>query len=317
MPKFFLSSLISRLIVISLAVSSTGCGLIPGTSIKTIEPGYTGLKIQLYGDQAGVQNATVITGGRVWYNGYTEKVVSFPTFVKQYSFTKDAAEGSPNNEEIVFSVGGVSVASDIGVLYGFIPGEQLKIYYAKYRVDADTFRASLLRTELRNCFSESAESLSLIPSDLPFSQQKLLSKVTDCLRVRFPTVNIDSISLLSPFRLPTEIQDAINAQYKARQDAQTAIANQTKAEAEAKAQVAKAKGEAQANLEKAKGEAAAGIAIAEGEAKANEILRQSITPEIIKLRELEIQEIEVNKWNGIRPGITIQSPNAQIGNPVP
>lgn len=280
--------------------------------METIEPGYTGLLIELYGGEKGVQNARVLNGGRVWYNGYTQKVVVFPTFIKQYSFTKDPTEGSPTNEEVVFSVGGVSVAADVGVNYGFIAGEQLRTYYAKYKVDGDQFRASLLRTQLRNCFSDSAETLGLVPSQLPFSQQKLLVKVLECTRNKFPSVNIEGVSLLNPFRLPDEIQKAINLQYQARQDAQTAVANKTKAEAEAAAQVATAKGEAQANLEKVKGEAAAKIAAAEGESKANEIRQRSITPSILKLKEIELRQMEIEKWNGQKPGITIQTPNVQV-----
>jgi regulator of protease activity HflC (stomatin/prohibitin superfamily) len=117
----------------------------------------------------------------------------------------------------------------------------------------------------------------------------------------FPEVNVESLSLLNPFRLPDNIQESIDAQFKARQDAQTAEANKQKAEAEAKATVATAKGEAEAEIERAL-----------GNAKANEILSKSITPELLKLKELEIRAKEIEKWNGVKPGVTIQSPNAQV-----
>jgi regulator of protease activity HflC (stomatin/prohibitin superfamily) len=268
----------------------------------------------LYGGEKGVKNAEILTGGRVWYNGYTEKIVVFPTFIKQYSFTQDPTEGSSTNEEVTFSVGGVSVSADIGVNYGFVAGEKLREYYARYQVDGDQFRAGLLRTELRNCFSESAELLNLVPAELPFSQQKLLGKVLTCTRTKFPSVNIEAVSLLKPMRLPKEIQEAINQQYQARQYAQTAVANKQKAVAEAAAAIATAKGAAQADLERSKGEAASLVAAAEGEAKANQIRQRSITPGILELKKLEIRRMEVEKWNGQKPGVTIQTPNVQVPN---
>jgi regulator of protease activity HflC (stomatin/prohibitin superfamily) len=288
-------------LVTSLTWLMGGCGIIPGTSIETIEPGSTGLKIELYGGNKGVQSAEILPGGRIWYNGYTEKVVVFPTFVRSYPWTKDPTEGSPNNEEIVFSVGGTRVSADVGIVYGFYPDERLKQYYGKYRVDAEQFRSGLLRNAVRDCFGASAESLNLIPSALPTSQQTLLSTAATCVQKKFPEVNVESLSLLNPFRLPDNIQESIDAQFKARQDAQTAEANKQKAEAEAKATVATAKGEAEAEIERAL-----------GNAKANEILSKSITPELLKLKELEIRAKEIEKWNGVKPGVTIQSPNAQV-----
>jgi len=49
--------------VVGLAAASgilaSGCGVIPGTSSKLIPPGYVGLKVELYGKNRGIQNATI------------------------------------------------------------------------------------------------------------------------------------------------------------------------------------------------------------------------------------------------------------------
>jgi hypothetical protein len=296
-----------RKLLISGLVALTGCGVIPGTSLEKIEAGYTGLKIQLYGEAAGVESAEMINGGRVWYNGYTEDVVSFPTFVRQYTFS--------DTEEIRFSVGGVLVSSDVGASYAF-KRESLRLYYAKYRVDPNAFRDGLLRTGIRNCFAASAENLKLVPSQLPYSQQTLLAEVSVCVRKAFPEVNIENISLLAPFRLPKTIQEAIDKQYQAQQDSETAKANKARAEADAATQVAIAKGEMEASLERKKAEAQAVVIAAESAARANKLIQESVTTEVIKLRELEIQLVEANRWNGVRPNIVVQSTNAQIPNAI-
>ncbi|MCS6813718.1 MAG: SPFH domain-containing protein [Cyanobacteria bacterium] len=296
------------LTIASAAISLSACGVIPGTSVTTVEPGFTGLKIQLYGGNKGIENARIVTG-RVWYNGYTEQVVVFPTYINTYPFTKDLTEGSPVDESIVFSVGGSPVSADVGVSFGFstelLSGSQktkLHEFYETYRKTPDAFRANELRNGLRNCFTEVAEELKLTPSMLPTSQQRLVNSVTDCVQKRFPTIVVQDVSLLSPLRLPPDIQKSIDEQFAAQQAAQTAESNRRKVEAEAAAKVAQAKGEAQVTIERAK-----------AEAEANRLLANSITPQLLELKRLEVEQSRVQKWNGQQAAI-IQTPNVQLGS---
>ena len=290
-----------------LTVGLSSCGVVPGTSIKTVEPGYAGLKIQLYGGNKGIENAQVVTG-RVWYNGYTEEVVVFPTFVNTYPFTQSATEGSSTDESVVFSVGGSPVSADVGVSFGFtveaLPGQtktKLHQFYETYRKTPDQFRANELRNGLRNCFGEVAENFKLTPSMLPINQQKLVAGVTDCTQKRFPTIIVQDVSLLSPLRLPPDIQKSINEQFAAQQAAQTAESNRRKVEAEAAANVAKAKGEAQVTIEQAR-----------AEAEANRLRSQSVTSQLLELERLRVERSRVEKWDGQQAPV-IQTPNVQLG----
>ncbi|HEY9689120.1 MAG TPA: SPFH domain-containing protein, partial [Coleofasciculaceae cyanobacterium] len=233
-----------------LTVSLSACGIVPGTSITTVEPGYAGLKIELYGGNKGIDKAELVSG-RVWYNGYTEQIVIFPTFVNTYPFTQTSTEGSSNDESIIFSVAGSPVSADVGLSFGFstelIPGSKktrLHEFYETYRKTPDEFRANELRNGLRNCFSEAAETLSLTPVQVPTSQQRLVAAVRACVQRRFQFIVVQDVSLLGPLRLPPDIQKSINEQFAAQQAAQTAEANRRKVEAEAASNVAKAKGEA-------------------------------------------------------------------------
>ena len=297
-------------ITISLgsAIAIGGCGIVPGTSIITVEPGYAGLKIQLYGGEKGIDNARLVSG-RVWYNGYTEDIVTFPTFVNTYPFTQTSTEGSPVDESIVFSVGGSPISADVGLSFGFstavidneAPRTQLHRYYQTYRKTPDEFRANELRNGLRNCFSEVAETQKLTPSLLPTSQQRLVNGVEGCMQKRFSFVAIQDVSLLGPLRLPEDIQKSINEQFAAQQAAQTAEANRRKVEAEASANVARAKGESQVTIERAR-----------AEAEANRIRSSSITPQLIQMERLRVDQARIQKWDG-RQAPTIQAPNVQLG----
>ena len=73
--------------IVSVAVSTVGCGVIPNTSRETIPEDSVGLVINLYGtkDQVGAENAQQIPPGqRVWYNGYSQTVRSLPIRQQQY-----------------------------------------------------------------------------------------------------------------------------------------------------------------------------------------------------------------------------------------
>ncbi len=291
-----------------LAAALAGCGVIPGTSVTTVEPGYAGLKIELYGGQKGIENAKVVTG-RVWYNGYTEQLVIFPTFVNTYPFTQSTTEGSSTDESVVFSVGGSPVSIDVGVSFGFttemMPGSNTKTklhqFYETYRKSPDQFRANELRNGLRNCFSEVAETMKLTPSMLPTNQQRLVVGVKECTQRRFPTITVEDVTLLGPVRLPPDIQKSIDEQFAAQQAAQTAEFNRKKVEAEAAANVAKARGEAQVTIEQAR-----------AEAEANRLRAVSITPQLIELERLRVERARIEKWNGQQAPV-IQTPNVQLG----
>lgn len=302
------SQLTSLLGLSALAIGLSSCGTVPGTSVATVEPGFAGLKIQLYGGEKGIDNAELVSG-RVWYNGYTENVVVFPTYINTYPFTKSPTEGSPTDESVVFSVSGSPVSADVGVSFGFTTeptnGNSTKLhnFYKQYRKDPDAFRANELRNGLRNCFSTVAETQQLTPSMLPYNQQKLVSGVTECTQQRFPSIAIQDVSLLSPLRLPPDIQRSIDEQFAAQQAAQTAEANRRKVEAQSAAEVARARGEAQVTIEQAK-----------AEAEANMLRAKSITPELLELEQLQIERERIRKWNGNEPSTIIQSPNVQVGN---
>ena len=289
-----------------VGIMSVVTGLLPHTAREKIDPGYVGLKLNLYGRNKGIQNAKLVTG-RVWYDRYTQDVIEFPTFINTYPFTANETEGSVNNESVNFAVAGSPVSADVGLSFGYstdtIDGEYTKVhrYYKTYRKDPELFLRTNMYNGLRDCFSRSAENLKLSPTDLPTSQQKLTTAVSECLSSKFPDVKVTEVSLLSPLRLEKKIQERITEQFAAQQAAQTAEFNEKKAVAEARAERAKAKGEAEAMIERAR-----------GQAEADRLRTQNITPELIRLKEIEMQMEEVKRWDGKR-AVTVQTPNVQLG----
>lgn len=285
--------------ITSITLLSTGCGVVPGTSIEKVEPGYVGLKIPLYGGDKGIEGAELVNGN-VWFNSYTEDVVTFPTFMNTYSFTRNATEGSPTNEEVSFSVAGSPVTADVGVSFLF-KQEGVKEFYKTYKKEPSVFRANEFRNALRNCAGEVSDINKLTPSKLSVSQQALLKGITVCLQKKFSFLDVQEVSLLGPIRLSPDIQKSIDEQFAAQQAAQTAESNARKIQAEALSNVAKAKGDAQVAIENAK-------ALAE----TNRLTSASITPNLITMERLKNEKLRIEKWDG-KQAPTIQTPNVQLG----
>ena len=54
---------------------------------ERVDAGYGGIKVNLYGDDKGVDDFTLVTGA-VWYNPITTAVYEYPTFVQQMMLDK-------------------------------------------------------------------------------------------------------------------------------------------------------------------------------------------------------------------------------------
>lgn len=73
---------------------------------------------------------------------------------------------------------------------------------------------------------------------------------------------------------------------------------------EAKTTAEQLKLKAERDLQRIRVEAEQKVAQAKAEAESLKLQKQEITPELIKLREIEAQRLAIEKWNGILPSVT-------------
>lgn len=245
-----------------------------------IEAGKVGIKINLAGDQRGVDELPLRTGW-VFYNPFTQQVFEYPTFVQTAVWTKDDAEGSPNNEEISFnSKEGLIITGDISLSYQVKP-ERVPFFYVKFRSDdLDTFTHGFLRNVARDQFNEIAGTYSVEDVYGP-KKEEFITNVRARINAAVADigVTIEQFGFIGAPRPPQQVIDALNSKVSATQDAMRAENELRKAKAEAEKQIAKAR----------------------GEAESNRILALSITPQLLQWRQLEITQLAVAKWNGQRP----------------
>jgi regulator of protease activity HflC (stomatin/prohibitin superfamily) len=111
---------------------------------------------------------------------------------------------------------------------------------------------------------------------------------------------IDRIAI-SEIELPARVKEALEASIAASQEADKTRreVEQTKAEGEKK--IAAANAEAEELRIKTQAKADARRIEAESEAAANATLERSVTPELLRLKELEIKAEQAKRWNGTLP----------------
>lgn len=259
---------------------------------RTVEPGYVGIKVNMSGDDRGVDQLPLETG-RVFYNPFTQTVFQYPTFVHTAVWTKDLNEGHAVNEEITFTTQDqMVVAADISIAYK-LKQKKVPWFYVMFRNDElEVFTHGFMRNLAREKFDGCAGRYKIeqiMGDNLPF-----LTEVRGQLQKALDTigVEIEQFGLVGAPRPPTTVIEAINAKVGATQNAIKAENEVRMAEAEAKKRIAEATGEARAR-----------VALAEGEAQANKALASSLSDALLKWRGLAIQEQAIAKWNGARPQV--------------
>lgn len=266
--------------VFMLVVLSFSCSYVPA--------GHVGIKVNLLGGDKGV-DATELPVGRYWI-GMNEELYIYPIFQQNYVWAKDAQEGSPNDESITFqSREGLEVNADFGITYSVDPSK-VSILFQKYRKGVEEITDGNLRMLVRDALNANASRLDVEELYGEKRNDFIASVQEDVAQVVKPIgINVEKITLIGSFRLPPQVQDAINQKIGATQKAQQRENELREEEANAKKKVAAAQGEAESILLKAK-----------AQANANRILSESLSERIIQYEM-------VQKWNGITPTVQGQA----------
>jgi regulator of protease activity HflC (stomatin/prohibitin superfamily) len=263
------------LIHVAVVLAVLFAGYLIATSIfhrVKIPVGYVGVKVELYGSNKGVSNTEELVPGIYWTGLYTE-VYEFPTFMQNYTWTRNPNEGRPVDESITFQTKeGMDVNADIGISYELEPSKVTYIYQ-KYRKGIDEITDVFLRNYVRDALNATASRLS-VEEVYGEGKAAMIKEVQEVVQRQVAEVGIkiDKIYMIGSFRLPENVKQALDSKIQATQDAMR-VQNEVM--------------QAKAEKEKA-------IVVAEGQARANKLISDSITPNLIRLKTIE-------KWNGALP----------------
>lgn len=273
------------LAVIGTALLLAACDRVPN--------GYVGVQVQLYGEDKGVAE-NVKSPGRHWSGPNTEMYL-FPTFT-----VSDRYEGE---QQISFAAaGGITVKAPIGTAY-HIERDKVPVVFQKYRKGADEISDIYLRNMIRDGFNRIGVRYSV--EDLQGEgKQRMIDEVLKEVKeeaYRVGGITVEDINYLGDLAYPPQVIASINAKIQATQNAMQVENELRKTQAEGAKRVADAK----ANEEVAQSEARAQIYRAQA-AQNN--------PMLFKLREIEMQEKWIEKWDGKMPVTQLGSDSNMLFN---
>jgi regulator of protease activity HflC (stomatin/prohibitin superfamily) len=241
-------------------------------SCERIDAGYVGVKVNLYGDNKGVDDVVAVTG-MVFYNPFTTAIYEFPTYIqhKEYKGENSFVVNSKDGSE--FSVSPIMNYS--------VQRDMVPTIFGKYRRSLEDIEEGFLKTAVYDAFRLATNKYTadeLISNRAIFEVEVRRLLDAQLLKEGF-LINQFTSNLIYPETFKKSIEaknNAVQAALRAENEVKTA-------EAQAKIKVATAEGNAQALLTSAK-----------AEAEANRMKQQTLTPLLIQLEY-------VNKWDGKLP----------------
>jgi regulator of protease activity HflC (stomatin/prohibitin superfamily) len=245
-------------------------------SCERVDAGHVGVKVNLYGDNKGVDDVVAVTG-MVFYNPLTTKVYEFPTYIqhKEYRKTEDA-----DNSFIVNSKDG-SEFSVSPIMNYSVQRDKVPAIFAKYRRPLVDIEEGFLKTAVYDAFRLATNKYTAdeLISNRAIFEVEVRRLLDNALLKEGFTINQFTSNLIYPETFKKSIEaknNAVQAALRAENEVKTA-------EAQAKIKVATAEGNAQAMLTSAK-----------AEAEANSLKQKTITPMLLQLEY-------INKWDGKLP----------------
>jgi len=284
--------------ITAVAVAAIAVMIVGGLSVNscsvTVESGYMGIKTTKFGANPGVQPEEL--GPGFHWEGIGEKIRTYPTLQRTYSYTREPNADGAENEEIAFSdVLGLPMTADVALTFK-VREDKAADLFATWRQEFDVFIDGPLRTSVRAAIARETEKLPVacnaeqaevpLPVEAPTQpgvpdaancpgqligpgRQIVLAQAMQALQREWGPQGLDIIRMewVGSIRYPEAVVAAIQSRTTAEQNTRAALER--------------------VNLERANAEAR--IAQARGAAEANRLLAESIrsNPEVVRLREVE------------------------------
>lgn len=250
-----------------------------GVSMTKVDQGEVGV---VYTMKEGVQKET-LNPGYHWVGPFA-KVKDYPVAQQQLVLSNNAADFNEKKLEkdthVDAPADGGMVKMNMTVNYNFIPEQVTSLYERFNGMDGEQIVESKVKNSILAYIKEVTPKFSVM--DIYSTKRaEVGQEITKYLNSKLKEeygINISS-ALIIDVQLDKELQAKVQAKEQAKQDAE---------KAELDKQTAIAQGEA----DKAKAEANKAVTItnAQAEAEANRIVSDSITDNLIKMKEAEARE---------------------------
>ncbi len=265
-----------KVVAILIAVGVVAAGGYVALSGTYVGQGEVGV---VYTAKSGVKEKTLAPGFH--FVGPFAKVKDFPISQQQLVLSNNAADFNEKKLEkdthVDAPADGGMVKMNMTINYNFIPDRVTGLYEKFNGMDGDQIVESKVKNSILAYIKEVTPKFSVM--DIYSTKRaEIGQEITKYLNEKLQEeygMNISS-ALIIDVQLDEELQKKVQAKEQAKQDAE-------------KAELDKQTALAQAETDKVKAEAEAAVAIekARGQAEANRLLSESITPELIQMKEAE------------------------------
>ncbi len=265
-----------KVVAILIAVGVVAAGGYVALSGTYVGQGEVGV---VYTAKSGVKEKTLNPGFH--FVGPFAKVKDFPISQQQLVLSNNAADFNEKKLEkdthVDAPADGGMVKMNMTINYNFIPEKVTGLYEKFNGMDGEQIVESKVKNSILAYIKEVTPKFSVM--DIYSTKRaEIGQEITKYLNEKLQDeygMNISS-ALIIDVQLDKELQKKVQAKEQAKQDAE-------------KAELDKKTALAQAETDKVKAEAEAAVAIekARGQAEANRLLSESITPELIQMKEAE------------------------------
>lgn len=269
----------ARIIVFALLAATifTACHKVPA--------GHRGVKVNLYGNDQGVDTVKVLQPGRYGV-GMNVEFYNIPIFEQTYNFTENEYEGEERDESIEFQSGqGTRMGADIAIRYQ-IEESHVGELFERYRGDINSELITVFRNGLRDQLNANASRMS-IEELLGSGRVEMMERIESAMKDLGNEIGVKiiSVQMSSDLEVPKSIRDAIDEKVKRIQQAEAREYELRQTQAQARID--------SVNLEIEKKRI---IGTAQARAEANRIESASLTDKLLKQQAIE-------KWDGKYPQV--------------
>ena len=244
-------------------------------SLEKIDVGNVGV---VYSMADGVQDE-VLTTGYHFINPFL-KVSEFPVSQQQLVLSnnpQDYNKDEHSDWSIAAPADGGTVTMNVSVNYNFIAENVTSLYERFGGMDGEDIVESKVSNQIIAYIKDVTPKFTVmdIYSDKRSEVGHAISSyLTEKLSNEYG-IEVTSVSIID-VQLDSALMEKVKAKEQAKQDAEKAVLD-----------LETAKAQAETNKVKAEGEAAVKLIEAQAEAKANKLLSDSITQELVKMKEAE------------------------------
>jgi len=266
-----LNSLAIGLVVVAILMTAVGAGLV------FVEPDQRGVVITI--GKGGIL-PEALEPGIHWIIPFVQRVELYSIARATYTMASTSGEGQVAGDDSIEArtKDGQQVYIDASVIYAVNPLQLVNLHITWKHTYEDNVVRPVSRAAIRDAVSQFG-----VEEIVSTKRAELEKMISDSIETGLSNNNLQMVDfLLRNIRFSDEYAAAVEQKQIAEQQAQQAkfVVESKKQEAEQARQVAQ--GQADAAVIAAKGAAEARIINAQAEAKANQLLAESLTPELVQ-----------------------------------